>query len=250
MEKCHTHREKKLTNIQPTRKVSSFDLYFFNPSWTPGPWSKSVCFIGKSLLASKLQALQTLEKNWLFFIIVLLTMSREHKNCYTTDMVIIILPSHCHQWYMQALLKSKNRVICTKCVQFRDHVKSLRITITISVKFPLLGTTCSCMQSYFQMKVEYKYFVFLYLSMSNVVKMLLELICLLTFLKSSIRIWIQSCPHLFLCPPCLVKGRDGKTTSGNGLAWSLASPRGQWRTGKNGENWLQNHLWCPSNPRG
>ena len=24
----------------------------------------------------------------------------------------------------------------------------------------------------------------------------------------------------------------GKTTSGDGQAWSLASPRGQWRTGK------------------
>ena len=35
-------------------------------------------------------------------------------------------------------------------------------------------------------------------------------------------------------------GRGGKTTSGIGQAWSSASPRGQWRTGKNGENWLQN----------
>ena len=26
------------------------------------------------------------------------------------------------------------------------------------------------------------------------------------------------------------------------LSWSSASPRGQWRTAKNGENWLQNHL--------
>ena len=32
------------------------------------------------------------------------------------------------------------------------------------------------------------------------------------------------------------KGRDGTTTSENGQAWSSASPRGQWRTGKNGEN--------------
>ena len=46
------------------------------------------------------------------------------------------------------------------------------------------------------------------------------------------------------------RGRGGKTTSGNGQAWSSASPRGQWRTGKNGENWLQNHLWCPNDPRG
>ena len=28
------------------------------------------------------------------------------------------------------------------------------------------------------------------------------------------------------------KGRGGKTTSGTGQAWSSASPRGQWRTGK------------------
>ena len=48
------------------------------------------------------------------------------------------------------------------------------------------------------------------------------------------------------------QGRQRKRleTSGNGQAWSSASPRGQWRTGKNGENWLQNHLWCPNNPRG
>ena len=45
-------------------------------------------------------------------------------------------------------------------------------------------------------------------------------------------------------------GKGGKTTSGNGQAWSSPSPRGQWRTGKNGENWLQNHLWCPNDPRG
>ena len=45
------------------------------------------------------------------------------------------------------------------------------------------------------------------------------------------------------------KGRGGKTTSGNGQAWSSASPRGQWRTGENGENWLQNHLWCPNDHR-
>ena len=32
----------------------------------------------------------------------------------------------------------------------------------------------------------------------------------------------------------------------------LDSPslREQRRTGKNGENWLQNHLWCPHDPRG
>ena len=46
------------------------------------------------------------------------------------------------------------------------------------------------------------------------------------------------------------KGRGGKTTSGNGQAWSSASPRGQWRTGKNGKNWLQNYLWCPNDLRG
>ena len=27
-------------------------------------------------------------------------------------------------------------------------------------------------------------------------------------------------------------------------------PRGQWRTWKNGGNWLQNHLWCPNDPHG
>ena len=33
-----------------------------------------------------------------------------------------------------------------------------------------------------------------------------------------------------------------KTTSGNGQAWSSPNPSGQWRTGKNGGNWLRNHL--------
>ena len=46
------------------------------------------------------------------------------------------------------------------------------------------------------------------------------------------------------------RGRGGKRTSGNGQAWSSASPRGQLKTGKNGENWLQNHLWCPNDPPG
>ena len=46
------------------------------------------------------------------------------------------------------------------------------------------------------------------------------------------------------------KGRGGKTTSGNGQAWSSASPRGQWRTGEDRGNWLQNHLWCSNDPNG
>ena len=46
------------------------------------------------------------------------------------------------------------------------------------------------------------------------------------------------------------RGRSGKTTSGNGQARSSPSSRRQCRTGENGGNWLQNHLWCPINPRG
>ena len=34
------------------------------------------------------------------------------------------------------------------------------------------------------------------------------------------------------------RGRGGKTTSGNGPARTLQSPRGQWRTWENGGNWL------------
>ena len=44
--------------------------------------------------------------------------------------------------------------------------------------------------------------------------------------------------------------RGGKTTSGNGQAWSSPSPRGKWRTRKNTGNWLRNHLWCPNDPHG
>ena len=35
------------------------------------------------------------------------------------------------------------------------------------------------------------------------------------------------------------RGRGGKTTSGNGQAWSSPSPSGQWRTGENGGNWCE-----------
>ena len=38
-------------------------------------------------------------------------------------------------------------------------------------------------------------------------------------------------------------------TSGNGQAWSSPSPRGQWRFGKKGGNWLRDRLWCPNDPR-
>ena len=57
------------------------------------------------------------------------------------------------------------------------------------------------------------------------------------------------------CLPFIRSGQNylarhsGKITSGNGQAWNLPSPRGQWRTGKNGGHWRWNHLWCPNNPR-
>ena len=43
--------------------------------------------------------------------------------------------------------------------------------------------------------------------------------------------------------------RSVKTTSGNGQAWSLPSPRGLGRTEKSGGNQLWNYLWCPNDPR-
>ena len=46
------------------------------------------------------------------------------------------------------------------------------------------------------------------------------------------------------------RGWGGKTTSGNGQGWSLASPSGQCRTKKNGGNWLWSHLWYPIDPHG
>ena len=42
----------------------------------------------------------------------------------------------------------------------------------------------------------------------------------------------------------------GRQHQENGQAWSSPSPRGQWRTGKDGGNWLRNHLWCPNDSRG
>ena len=60
-------------------------------------------------------------------------------------------------------------------------------------------------------------------------------------------------------PSCKAQWRGKKTRqtekevgrqSGNGQAWSSPSPRGQWRTGENGGNWLNGHLWCPNDPCG
>ena len=48
------------------------------------------------------------------------------------------------------------------------------------------------------------------------------------------------------------QGRQRKRWEDNIREWTgleFGNPRGQWRTGKNGENWLQNHLWCPNDPR-
>ena len=42
----------------------------------------------------------------------------------------------------------------------------------------------------------------------------------------------------------------GRQHQGMDQAWGSASPRGQWRTGENGGNWLRNHLWCPNDPHG
>ena len=44
------------------------------------------------------------------------------------------------------------------------------------------------------------------------------------------------------------KGRGGKTTSGNGQAWSSASARGQWRTGKNGKKLVVKSSVVPKRP--
>ena len=51
------------------------------------------------------------------------------------------------------------------------------------------------------------------------------------------------------------QGRQGKKWEDNitewtGLEFAKSRPRGQLRTGKNGGNWLRNHLWCPNDPRG
>ena len=42
------------------------------------------------------------------------------------------------------------------------------------------------------------------------------------------------------------QGKDGKTTSGNGQAWSSQSPRGQWRTGKMEETGCEIICGAPS----
>ena len=42
----------------------------------------------------------------------------------------------------------------------------------------------------------------------------------------------------------------GGSRQGRQKKREFASSRGQWRTGKNGGNWLQNQLLCPSDPCG
>ena len=49
------------------------------------------------------------------------------------------------------------------------------------------------------------------------------------------------------------QGRQRKRWEPNIREWTgLEFVKSQWAvgTGKNGENWLQNHLWCPNDPRG
>ena len=42
----------------------------------------------------------------------------------------------------------------------------------------------------------------------------------------------------------------GRHRQGMTQAWRSPSHRRQWRTGKDGEIWLQNHPWCSIDPRG
>ena len=54
---------------------------------------------------------------------------------------------------------------------------------------------------------------------------------------------------------CLTVGkfeepRQTKEEVGRQQTWSSPSPRGQWRTEKNGGSWLRNHLLCPNDLRG
>ena len=47
------------------------------------------------------------------------------------------------------------------------------------------------------------------------------------------------------------QSRQGKRWKDNLREWTgleFSKSQRQWRTGKNGENWLQNHLWCSNNP--
>ena len=49
------------------------------------------------------------------------------------------------------------------------------------------------------------------------------------------------------------QGRQRKRWEDNIREWTgleFAKSKRQWRTGKNGGNWLRNHLWCPNNLRG
>ena len=46
-------------------------------------------------------------------------------------------------------------------------------------------------------------------------------------------------------------GTRKKSWEDNIREWTglvFGKSQGQWRTGKDGENWLQNHLWCPNDP--
>ena len=75
----------------------------------------------------------------------------------------------------------------------------------------------------------------------------------LAFFHSSLLLWLcllSSCGVVTLQGTVKEGRRQGSKRKRWIQAWSSQSPRGQWRTGKNGGNWLQNHLWCPNDPRG
>ena len=49
------------------------------------------------------------------------------------------------------------------------------------------------------------------------------------------------------------QGRQRKRWEDNIREWTgleFVKSQRAMRTGENGENWLQNHLWCPNDPRG
>ena len=60
---------------------------------------------------------------------------------------------------------------------------------------------------------------------------------------------MRSVPSLVLPRPRHTEEEMGRQHQGMDRPGVRQVSEGQWRTGKNGENWLQYRLWCPNDLR-
>ena len=112
----------KQTNIQPTWKVSSIYLQYFNLLKTLGPWSNSVfyCDTSDSFWVTSIQSVETPFLHVTFFVVVLVIVTHDHVS--RTEKMVIRYDYELHMviisWvYIQAWHTNKNKMIYTSILK-------------------------------------------------------------------------------------------------------------------------------------